>query len=112
MSAGAVSISNGIYTYDFTLNQNQDYDPDTNDTFDGSVAVGGVYAMIAGDANGNGVVDGTDLTTWRGQNGEEITYDLNGNLKNDMNLDGVINAVDRNRFQQKNASASSQGPGA
>jgi hypothetical protein len=68
---------------------------------------GGRCGMIAGDADGEGEVDGTDRTTWRGQNGGTFSYNT---TNGDFNLDGEINAVDRNEFHQKNVSKTSQVP--
>ena len=63
--------------------------------------------MLAGDADGDGDVDASDLTAWQSQNGVVFNY---SSTKGDFNLDGVINAVDRNDFQQKNSSKTSQVP--
>lgn len=103
MSASAISTTNGVYTYDFTTAQAQAF----NNGSDGAVQVGTVFAMSAGDADGDGDVDITDLATWRGQNGIVFSYN---NTNGDFNLDGVINAVDRNDFQQKNTSKTTQVP--
>lgn len=100
MSSGAVSISSGTYTHNFTTGQGQAI---------GSAPMievsSGVFAMYSGDVDANGTVDGMDLTTWRSQNGAEYDYTNNG--KSDLNLDGVINAVDRNDHQQKNSGKTS-----
>ncbi|GAB5526558.1 MAG: hypothetical protein Roseis2KO_44300 [Roseivirga sp.] len=103
MSATAVSPANDMYTHDFTTAQSQNF----NNGADGAKQIGAVFAMLAGDADGDGDVDATDLTTWRNQNG--ITFSYNS-TNGDFNLDGVINAVDRNDFQQKNNSKASQVP--
>ena len=68
---------------------------------------GGKFGMLAGDADGDGDVDATDLTTWRSQNGTPFSYST---TKGDFNLDGVINAIDRNDFQKKNNTKTSQVP--
>lgn len=103
MSATAISPVNGIYTHDFTTAQSQSFSGGS----DGAKQVGSVFAMLAGDADGDGDVDATDLTTWRNQNGVPFSYN---NTNGDLNLDGVINAVDRNEFQKKNNSKASQVP--
>ncbi|MCE7996924.1 MAG: hypothetical protein HEP71_33490 [Roseivirga sp.] len=105
MSASAVNPTAGVYTHDFTTSQAGNY----NNGSDGAIQVGSVFAMIAGDTDDDGDVDGTDLTTWRAQNGVMFSYSSNG--KTDLNLDGVINAVDRNAYQKKNDSKSTQVPG-
>ncbi|MCE7996947.1 MAG: hypothetical protein HEP71_33605 [Roseivirga sp.] len=104
MSANAVSESSGTYTIDFTTVSANTYQATTALVTLSS----GKFAMLAGDADGDGDVDEVDLTTWRSQNG--LTFNYSGNGRNDLNLDGVINAVDRNDFQQKNTSKTSQVP--
>ncbi|GAB5526555.1 MAG: hypothetical protein Roseis2KO_44270 [Roseivirga sp.] len=103
MSANAISESSSAYTVDFTST--------SANTYQGTASLaslsGSKFGMLAGDADGDGDVDATDLTTWRNQNG--ITFSYN-NTNGDFNLDGVINAVDRNHFQQKNTSKTSQVP--
>ena len=103
MSANAISESGGTYSIDFTSSSANTYQTTTALT----VLSTGKFAMPAGDADGDGDVDATDLTTWRGQNGTTFSYN---STNGDFNLDGVINAVDRNDFQQKNTSKTSQVP--
>ncbi|GEM_PF-1226927 len=103
MSASAVSESGGLYTIDFTTVAANTYQNTTALT----TLSTGKFAMPAGDADGDGDVDGTDLTTWRSQNGAAFVYNT---TNGDFNLDGVINAVDRNDFQRKNSSKTSQVP--
>lgn len=102
MSAASQSAT-GTITIDFTSAATTAYQ--------GASAVsalaGGKFGMIAGDADGDGDVDGTDLTTWRSQNGNAFGYNT---TNGDFNLDGVINAIDLNEFQQKNTSKTSQVP--
>ncbi|GAB5526552.1 MAG: hypothetical protein Roseis2KO_44240 [Roseivirga sp.] len=104
MSNAVVAHSSGTYTFDFTTAQANNY----NNGSDGAIQVGSVFAMFAGDADDSGTIDGTDLTAWRAQNGAAFTYASNG--KSDLNMDGVINAVDRNGYQQKNNTKTSQVP--
>lgn len=104
MSSAVVVNNSGTYQYDFTTAQTQSY----SNTADGAIKVGTVYAMISGDADHDGDVDVTDLTTWRMHNGNAFNYGSNGN--SDLNLDGVINAVDRNDFHGKNSPKTSQVP--
>ncbi|MCE7996965.1 MAG: hypothetical protein HEP71_33695 [Roseivirga sp.] len=103
MSANAVSESIGNYTIDFTTTSNNTYQT-TNALITLST---GKFAMPAGDADGDGDVDASDLTAWRTQNGTTFGYNV---TNGDFNLDGVINAVDRNEFQKKNTSKVSQVP--
>lgn len=103
MSASAVSLSSGAYTIDFTSASATTHQGTT-----GLASLsGGKFGMLAGDADGDGDVDATDLTTWRAQNGDPFIYN---STNADFNLDGEINAVDRNDFQQKNNMKSSQVP--
>lgn len=102
MSASAQSASSTL-TIDFTSASATVY----QGTSAVSALSGGKFGMIAGDADGDGDVDGTDLTTWRGQNGGTFGYNT---TNGDFNLDGVINALDRNDYQQKNTSKTSQVP--
>ncbi|MCE7996956.1 MAG: choice-of-anchor D domain-containing protein [Roseivirga sp.] len=104
MSASAISESGGTYSIDFTTSSANTYQTTTALT----TLSTGKFAMPAGDADGDGDVDATDLTTWRGENGKAFSYATNG--KNDLNLDGAINAIDRNDFQKKNNTKSSQVP--
>jgi hypothetical protein len=84
--------------YDFTTAQTQAY---------GSNAmkqIGSVYAMIAGDANGNGQVASTDVNTIRpriGQSGYNIA---------DMNLNGQVQNSDMNTYTRPNLGRGTQVP--
>ena len=70
-----------------------------------------VFAMAAGNAdNTDNTIDSDDLSSWRLSNGISFDYASNG-LK-DLNLDGVINAFDRNLYWKTNSGKSSQVPGA
>ncbi|MFY0591810.1 hypothetical protein [Roseivirga sp.] len=103
MSAGAVSISSGTYTYNFTSSQSQAFGSSPMIEVDT-----GVFAMPSGDADDDGDVDTNDLAIWRVQNGATYVYSSNG--KSDLNLDGEINATDRNDHQQQNSGKSTQVP--
>lgn len=103
MSASAIADSGGTYSIDFTSSSANTYQTTTALT----TLSTGKFAMPAGDADGDGDVDATDLTTWRGQNGVAFSYN---STNGDFNLDGVINAVDRNEYHKKNASKTSQIP--
>lgn len=103
MSANAISQSSGVYSIDFTsASANTHLGTAGLATLSGSK-----FGMLAGDVDGDGDVDGTDLTTWRSQNGAAFVYNT---TNGDLNLDGVINAVDRNAFQKKNNSKTSGVP--
>ncbi len=102
MSANAVDASSGTLTYDFTTAASQAL---------GSSQVlleTNVYGMIAGDSDGSLSVDGSDLTSWRTSNGAVFSYGSNGRA--DLNLDGVINAIDLNEYHRSNSGKSNQVP--
>lgn len=103
MSASAIPEASSLYTIDFTTA--------SANTYQGTLGLaslsGSKFGMVAGDADGDGDVDAVDLTTWRGQNGDPFSYNT---TNGDFNLDSKINAVDRNDFQQKNTSKTSQVP--
>ncbi len=104
MSASAVSDNgSGIYEIDFTTLSGNTYQTTSALT----TLATGKFAMPAGDADGDGDVDATDLATWQNQNGKTFTYN---STNGDFNLDGEVNAVDRNDFQQKNSTKTSQVP--
>lgn len=104
MSASAISESGSLYTIDFTSASANTYQTTT------ALASlsGGRFGLPAGDTDGDGDVDATDLTTWRSNNGGTFSYSGSGIA--DFNLDGVINAIDRNGFHQKNTSKTRQVP--
>ncbi len=104
MSANAISESSSLYTIDFTTASANTY----LGTAGLASLTGGKFGMLSGDADGDGDVDAADLTAWRAQNGIAFSYN---NTNGDFNLDGVINAVDRNEFQRKNVAKTSQVPG-
>ncbi|MCE7993641.1 MAG: hypothetical protein HEP71_16775 [Roseivirga sp.] len=103
MSANAISESSSVFTVDFSSVSANTYQGLT-----GLASLsGGRFGMLAGDTDGDGDIDSSDLTTWRSQNGAPFSYNT---TNGDFNLDGVVNAVDRNDFQQKNNSKTSQVP--
>lgn len=104
MSASAIAGSSGTLTIDFTISSASTYQNTT-----ALVALpGGGFGMPAGDTDSNGLINNADLSTWRTSNG--ATYSYSGSGIADFNLDGVINAVDRNDFHQKNTSKTRQVP--
>ena len=87
MSAVPVTISGGIYTYDFTAPAGQAY---------GGVSAqvnlsGGEYGMFAGNGNGDNDINPTDKTgIWEPDAGN------NGYLRGDFNMNGQVNNQDKN----------------
>lgn len=104
MSLTEVSESSGKYTIDLSVSANVYEAGDAVSTLSGSTKVG----MHAGDLDQDGDIDDYDLSTWRTNNGAAYMYGISG--KADFNLDGVINAIDRNEFHQKNKTKTSQLP--
>lgn len=104
---GAIKVNStaAVVTYDFTTGA---------DKYHGGAAAakdlgGGVWGMIAGDANGDGSIDAVDLNTkWRPANGQSYDYSLTGH--SDFNLDASIDAVDRNLYWRLNNGKISQVP--
>ena len=93
MSSFPLSLNSNIYQYDFTTGSEQSYGG-SNSQIQLSP---GVWGMIGGDGNLDGVIDNVDKTfTWTNNSGEEGYYsgdfNLNGNVNNqDKNLIWVIN---------------------
>ncbi len=93
ISAFPLSESNNVYQYDFSTGSEQAYGG-SNSQIELSP---GVWGMIGGDGNLDGVIDNVDKTfTWTNNTGEEGYYsgdfNLNGNVNNqDKNLIWVIN---------------------
>ena len=103
MSATAIDGSSGTLTVDFTDDQSKAFGTNAMKELET-----GVYGMFAGDADGNLSVEAADLSTWRTANGAAFNY--SSNSRSDFNLDGVINSVDRNEYQQKNSTETNQVP--
>ncbi|NOX66506.1 MAG: hypothetical protein GXO85_12160 [Chlorobi bacterium] len=89
--------------YDFTTGNTQFYGGSA-----GALEVtAGVWGMIAGDANSDGVVDAVDKNDfWRIENGTPYSY----SKYSDFNLDANLDAVDKNDFWRINNGKSSQLP--
>jgi hypothetical protein len=104
MSASAISESSGTYNINFTSSA-----ANTHQTTTALVSLtGGKFGMPAGDTDGDGNINTTDLSTWKTNNGITFSYSTSGIA--DFNLDGSINAIDRNDFHRKNTSKTRQVP--
>ena len=104
MSAAAESLTKTAVLYDFTTAQIQAFGTDPMIEIES-----GIFGMAAGDANGDGVVDGADRDPqWRTQNGTVWSYAKGA----DFNLDGGIDALDLNLFWRPNQGRTSQVPAA
>jgi len=100
MSAFGLEDSIGVFSFDFTNESTQSY---------GSQAVNevatGVWGMISGDANSDGVVDDSDKDiNWFNDAG------ISGYLKSDLNLDTQVNNKDKNDHWLPNEGKSVQIP--
>ncbi len=77
--------NSGLTDYDFTV-KGQSFGTGSQKD-----AGNGVYVMIAGDSNGDGIIDDSDRTaTWQSETGKS------GYLSSDLNLDGQSNNTDKN----------------
>ncbi len=105
MSSSAIHLDDGSSSlYDFTSDMNRAYQRTANPMVE---LESGVFGLIAGDANSDGVVDTDDRTmVWISQNGTSWSYDKSG----DLNLDGAIDAIDYNTCWLPNRTAASQVP--
>jgi len=103
MSANAITSRRDLPPlYDFTTAQSRAYGANPMKQLEANV-----FAMLAGDGNGDGNINDTDRDDiWRPQNGASWSYDKGG----DFNLDGGIDALDRNRFWRANSGSSSKVP--
>ena len=100
MSANALTTQPGVFcSYDFTTAASQAYG-------DGQNQLGnGFYGMIAGDANGNGIIDIIDeILIWIPQAGSA------GYHNGDLDLNGQVNNPDKNDWWLKNIGYESQVP--
>jgi len=100
MTANPLTELEGIYTYDFTTGNNQAFGTDAQKDL-----YNGVYGMIGGDANADGMInpgDGTEV--WYFEAGET------GYLGSDVNMDGQANNKDKNDVWFENESEESQVP--
>ncbi len=94
LSSTLVNPSNGIINYDFTTNANQAFGQNSLKQLSD-----GRWAMIAGDANQDGLINELDREIWNDENGRKASYP---SLKTDFNFDGRVNALDRNKFWKTN----------
>lgn len=85
MTANAAEPYRGLFTYDF-LSDGQAYNAGQKDLGNG------IFGMIAGDVNGNGTIDNSDLNQWGSSAGER------GYLSEDVNMDIQTSNTDKNDF--------------
>ena len=100
MSSNPLSEAASIFTYDFTTSESQAY---------GTGALknlgGGIYGMLAGDANADGTIDNDDISgPWSSAAGES------GYLNADVNMNGQADNKDKDDVWILNTGMNSQVP--
>lgn len=100
MSASGVPESGGIYTYDFSIDENQVYGGSNGY----NSLNGGVWGMTAGDATHDGIVNLLDKNEWASFAGKK------GYLDPDFSMDAQVNNVDKNDKMLHNDLKQSQVP--
>ncbi|MBC8485457.1 MAG: zinc carboxypeptidase [Bacteroidetes bacterium] len=98
ISAFPLTKTGGVYTYDFTTGAGQAYNSGQKD-------IGGAWGMVAGDGNGDGIVDDFDISvTWTSDAGKS------GYWRGDFNMNGQTDNIDKNGFWLPNFGQGSQVP--
>jgi hypothetical protein len=101
MSANPVTQAGGVYTYDFTNSSAKAY----GGTLAQKQLATGVWGMISGDGNGDGMVDTSDKAAlWGSQVGKA------GYLSGDFNMNAQVNNQDKNDKWLMNTGFNSQVP--
>ncbi|NOX46072.1 MAG: hypothetical protein GXO89_03735 [Chlorobi bacterium] len=99
LSANPLIENNGTYAYDFTTAVNQAYGNSQSNLGNG------VFGMVAGDFNADGVIDSNDISIdWNLQAG------MNGYYQSDANLNSNVDNSDKNIFWHNNQGLSSALP--
>jgi hypothetical protein len=101
MSANPVTQSGGIYTYDFTNSSAKAY----GGTAAQKQLATGVWGMMAGDGNGDKVVNPSDKTDVWGTSAGKAGY-----FPGDFNLNSQVNNPDKNGLWLGNLNKQSQVP--
>jgi hypothetical protein len=100
MSAVGLTETAGTYNFDFTTASGQAYGTNPQKQL-----AAGVWGLFGGDADANGVIGMSDLTTeWKFEAGEAGLYSC------DLNLDGQVNNLDKDNEWQPNIGKSCQVP--
>ncbi|MCB2219867.1 MAG: hypothetical protein KQI35_05670 [Bacteroidetes bacterium] len=102
ISANGLSESSGIYSYDFSTGASQAYGG-----INGHKQLEtGVWGMVAGDGNGNGLIQNTDETAvWKSDLGQS------GYKGGDFNMNGLVQNTDETNYWKVNLGAGGQTPG-
>lgn len=97
LSANALALTDGIFTYDFITSAGQAYNSGQKD-------LGGFYGLYAGDANADEQITHGDYIVWKTQAGES------GYKLSDFDLDGEVDNIDKNDIYLPNTGYESQVP--
>ncbi|MCF8403887.1 MAG: hypothetical protein K9H58_08080 [Bacteroidales bacterium] len=100
LSAISLTEIAGVYTYDYTTAEVQVY----GGALGYKELAPGIWGMVAGDVNADGIVDSSDKTIWHSQSGNKGYY------KTDMNMEGEVNNQDKNDKWYPNIGIESQLP--
>ncbi len=101
MSSIALTESGGSYSYDFTTGSGKVYGGESGYK---EIATG-VWGMVAGDINADGIIDINDKSAgWKLQGG------FSGFQTADLNLDGQVNNPDKNTYWLPNIGKGSSVP--
>jgi len=100
MSANALSLVGGLYTYDFTNDINQVY----GGSFGYKIGNSGECVMVAGDGNRDGLINNLDKNLWSTEAGH-LGYPWS-----DYNMDAQVDNKDRSDLWLINQDYSSQVP--
>ncbi len=100
MSANGVIASGGTYAYDFSTSESK--------VFGGNAGYknisGGVWGMVAGDSNHDGLIDLSDKTQWANFAGKK------GYIDTDFSMDAQVNNPDKDDLMLSNTSKTGQVP--
>jgi hypothetical protein len=100
MTANGVTASGGVYVYDFSTSETKVYGGSA-----GYKALnGGLWGMVAGDSNHEGIVNLLDKTDWASDVGKK------GYMETDFSMDAQVNNVDKNDKWYSNYLKQSQVP--
>jgi len=100
MSANPVNLIDSIYSYDYSVSENQ-----VLGWIEGYKELSpGIWGMVSGDANGDGSINQLDKVIWINQVGH------NGYLPSDFMMDTRIDNTDKNEFWFLNQGYSSMVP--
>lgn len=97
LSANALALTDGVYTYDFKTSAGQAYNSGQKD-------LGGYYGLYAGDANADGQINDSDYLAWKTQAGEA------GYKSTDLDMNGEVDNVDKDDMWFENRNVSSEVP--